>query len=215
MASPKRADSQFRIKVGDDENEPEFHRSSTWRSDDYVRRSALKNAHGKSSFRYDEALPVENSRMTELLGVLGDIEVKKEEKKKIAKLEKGSSLLGDELHDVEQDAMLEVLNNTFTKRKKENGRRMSDEIRRTLQMVMDDDEDHDEDVVMNDSNDSSENDHDPKTVIDYTSPSPEVRDQLLKMSYSEREILAAAQAVVDKDDINAIVEHIENHRNSL
>jgi len=82
-------------------------------------------------------------------------------------------------------------------------------------MVMDDDEDHDEDVVMNDSTDSSENDHDPKTVIDYTSPSPEVRDQLLKMSYSEKEILAAAQEVVDKDDINAIVEHIENHRNSM
>merc|ERR1719193_2556250 len=80
VMSPKKTDSQYRIMVDDavkeEDEEPEFHRTTTWKSDAHVRKAALKAAHGKSSFRYDEALPVKNSRMDELMGVLGDIEEK-------------------------------------------------------------------------------------------------------------------------------------------
>jgi len=217
IMSPQQTDSQLRIEVDDgtkeEDEEPEFHRTTTWKSDAHIRRAALQSAHTKSSLRYDEALPVQNKRMTELMGVLGDIEAKTEDKKKRAKLEKGASLLGEELRAVEQDTMIQVLDDTFKVRKEL-------EIKRTLQMVMDDDNDDEEvslnkDVMDNDSNDSSEQDHDSKAAIDYLSPSPEVREQLMKMNYSEQEILAATQKVVDKDDNDAMLDHIENHRNSL
>jgi len=51
--------------------------------------------------------------------------------------------------------------------------------------------------------------------IDDTISRSDMTDQLVRMSYSEEEILKAYQEVVDQQDINAIVEQIESDREML
>lgn len=131
----KQTESHLRIEVSQDV-EPEFQKRSTWRSDVHVRKGALKKSHQKSSFRYDEALPMENERMAMFTAMFADIDSAAADAKKMAKLKKGRSLLGDEMKEVEGSAMIDVLHEYCQKNKKEKEEDMS------FQMDMsDDDED--------------------------------------------------------------------------
>lgn len=136
--------SGMEITLNDDEGLPS---TSTWKSNDHKRRSKqLKKAHEKKSYRYDEALDVKNDRASALFSILNDIEVEKESRKKKAKIEKGKSLLGDELQAVEDDAMLDTLVQHYDSKKK--GCETSAEIDRTFHMVMYDG-DSDQEVNLN------------------------------------------------------------------
>merc|ERR1712083_62926 len=214
-AKPQKTESQMRIEVSGDE--PDLQKRTTWRSDEHVRKAALKKAHNKSSFRYDEALPVENERMSLIMGMFNDIETTKADRKKKAKLEKGHSLLGEELKAVEDGSMIDVVHEYTQKNKEKKAVCKPTEIDRTFHMIMnDDDEDslHSDDDFNNEVNLNSSLTDD-SSEKDLKGPSADFMDQLMKMGYSEEEIIAAYQGVVDKDDINAIVDAMDSKRNAL
>lgn len=107
------------IKINDESDGDYLSRSSTWRSGDHKKRTKqLKKAHNKRSYRYDEALDVKNDRASALFAVMNDIESEKENRKQTAKVEKGRSLLADELQVVEQDAMIDTLAKHYDSKKK-------------------------------------------------------------------------------------------------
>lgn len=145
---------KFDIKTSDDEDEPEL---STWRSGDHHKRTKhLKKAHEKKSYRYDEALDVKNDRASALFDILNDIELEKETRKKKAKMEKGRSLFGDELTEVEGDALIDTLGQYFDSKKK--GCAKSAEIEKTFQMVTND-EDSESEVDLNSCDEVKMNKH--------------------------------------------------------
>merc|ERR1712048_737162 len=83
----------------------------TWKSNDHAKRARHLQGSSeiKTSFRYDEALPVQNDRLSGVFDVLNDIESEQDKRKKEAKLKNGKSLRGEELKAVEGDAMIDVL----------------------------------------------------------------------------------------------------------
>ena len=104
-------------------NDTALPKMSTWRSDDFhKRRKGLKDAHEKKSYRYDEGLVVKNDRANALFSILNDIEVEKESRKKTLRMEKGRSLVGDELQAVEDDAMIDILAKSFDSKKRDGGK---------------------------------------------------------------------------------------------
>ena len=114
---------------------------STWKSDDHRNRH-LKHANEKKSFRYNESLPVKNDRVNAVFAVLKNVESEKVRRKKKAKLEKGKSLVGDELKVVEQDAIIDTLGQHYDSKKKNGGKFTENDI--AFHMVASDGESEEE-----------------------------------------------------------------------
>lgn len=186
---------------------------TTWKSEDHQfdlgRR--LKKTKQKKSMRYDESFLVQNETMQLVLRLVDDMDSKKNSKAAAAKLSRGRSLLGDEMKALEMESTLEALHDVARRGKDPKGVTFC-----PFEQLLTGD--HDETDETDEANEVEvhlpEEDHDEDLVeaSDYLGIDVETKQQLKRLGYSEEEIVSAYEEVVDKQNIMAIVESIEEKR---